>query len=196
MSPRTYPKEIPRPEITVAQIILLMLAEKGRLDFKAIVAHPTAKSLGLERTENSFYTALARLKQRKHIIRTSDRKYELTEIGEYAALKAYVRKAFTEGEKKLKEADERESKTSWDGRWRFIFFDIPETKRPLRDYLRGVLKRLGCKEFQRSMWIYPYKLPSFVLRFLSDPQLRKYARVITTYDIDYDEDLRKHFKLK
>ncbi|MEK9208742.1 MAG: hypothetical protein AAB910_01550, partial [Patescibacteria group bacterium] len=69
------------------------------------------------------------------------------------------------------------------------------SKRPIRDYLRGVLKRLGFREFQRSMWVWPHKLPPFLKRLLADPQMRKYIRAITTYDIDYDEDLRRNFRL-
>src|SRR5688572_14051685 len=90
---------IPRPDITVAQIILLMLSQKGAMGFQDILLHPSTKALGTQRTENSFYTALARLKRRKYIVRTVDRTYELTPSGEYASLKAYVRKEFTAHEK-------------------------------------------------------------------------------------------------
>lgn len=190
---------IPRPEISVAQIVLVILSQGGRMGFEQIIRHPLVRSLGAVRSENSFYTALARLKRRRLIARTSDRMYELTQSGEYASLKAYVRKEFTEGEKmkpSYAKASEGHSRVrEWDGRWRIVLFDIPESKRPLRDYVRGVLKRQGFREFQRSMWIYPHKLPSFISKFLADPQMRRYTRVITSYDIDYDEDLRRLFRL-
>jgi DNA-binding transcriptional regulator PaaX len=189
-------RTIPRPDISVAQIVLLILAETGRTDFKKIIKHPLVRSIGAVRSENSFYTALARLKRRKMITRSGDRVYELTGTGEYAALKAYVRKEFTESEKKLATKNlELKTSPAWDGKWRMVLFDIPESKRPIRDYIRGVLKRMGFREFQRSMWIYPHKLPPFLAKLMSDPQMRKYTRVITTYDIDYDEDLRRRFKL-
>lgn len=186
-------RAIPRPDITVAQIILLMLAQKGGMSFREILAHPSAKLLGMQRTENSFYTALARLKRRRHILRTAARKYELTKTGEYGALKAYIRKEFTMEEQK--HAGTSDASQKWDGRWRLVLFDIPESKRPLRDYIRTVLKRLGCREFQRSLWIYPHKFPPFVIKMLEDPQMRQYAKIVTTYDIDYDEDLRRLFRL-
>jgi hypothetical protein len=208
-------REIPRPDVSVAQIILLILAQAGRAGFEQIIKHPLTKDLGALRSENSFYTALARLKRRRLIIRSSDRMYEITSTGEYASLKAYVRKEFTSQEKKYSSAsehssahlsDQRETGASqskkistaareWDGRWRIVFFDVPESKRQIRDYIRGVLKRQGFREFQRSLWIYPHKLPSFISKLLADPQMRKYTRLITTYDIDYDDDLRKLFKL-
>jgi hypothetical protein len=207
---------IPRPDISVAQIVLLILAQMGRASFRQIQQHPQVKLLGAARSENSFYTALARLKRRRMIVRTADHHYELTSSGEYASLKAYVRKEFTEAERKsvmekksedqLRGQDlDRESRRQkvwestrtsvWDGKWRIVLFDIPEGKRPIRDYLRGVLKRQGFQEFQRSMWVWPYRLPAFMKKVLADPQMRKYTRAITTYDIDYDEDLRRRFRL-
>jgi DNA-binding transcriptional regulator PaaX len=128
------------------------------------------------------------------IARTADHAYELTSIGEYAALKAYVRKEHWSLEQKHRAAP-KTSASPWDGKWRIVLFDVPEQKRPIRDYLRNVLKRHGFVEFQRSMWVWPYKLPAFLTKLLSDPQMRRYTRAITTYDIDYDEDLRKQFKL-
>ncbi len=203
---------IERPEVSVAQIILLILSQSGKATFTAIRQHPQVKLLGAVRSENSFYTALARLKRRRMISRTTDHRYELTQAGEYAALKAYVRREACNREHEVRELqstsyklqttiDNRQATsyklqiTKWDGKWRIVLFDVPESKRPVRDYLRGVLKRLGFREFQRSMWVWPYKLPVFLKRLLADPQMRKYTRAITTFDIDYDEDLRRNFRL-
>jgi DNA-binding transcriptional regulator PaaX len=189
-------RTIPRPEISVGQIVLVILSQTGRASFKQLRAHPNVRMLGADRSENSFYTALARLKRRRMITRTASHEYELTPAGEYAALKGYVRKELRMLEKKMMSATAPKSASVWDGKWRIVLFDVPETKRPIRDYLRGVLKRLGFKEFQRSMWAWPYRLPEFVTKLLADPQMRKYTRAITTYDIDYDDDLRKMFKMK
>jgi DNA-binding transcriptional regulator PaaX len=183
---------IPRPEVTVAHIALLALAQKGRLSFRELMTMPVAGKGIIQRTENSFYTALARLKRRRQIIRTPDRKYELTQAGEYAALKAFVRRELVA----LEQQKSADRSRAWDGKWRIAIFDIPESKRPLRDYLRGVLKRLGCQEFQRSMWMHPHRLPPFVAKLFDDPQIRRYARLITTSDIDYDDDLRRKFKIQ
>ncbi len=190
------PVKIERPEISVSQILLLILSQVGRATFKTLRNHPSVKLLGAARSENSFYTALARLKRRRMITRGTDHHYELTQAGEYSALKAYVRKEFTDSERKLKIGNSKlATSAKWDGKWRIVFFDVPEGKRPIRDYLRNVLKRHGFREFQRSMWVWPYRLPDFLKKLLSDPQMRKYTRAITTYDIDYDEDLRRTFRL-
>ena len=86
------PKAIPRPEISVAQIVLLILSQMGRATFDQLRAHPSTRLLGAMRSENSFYTALSRLKRRRMIARTTNHDYQLTSAWEYAALKAYVRK--------------------------------------------------------------------------------------------------------
>ncbi len=43
----------------------------------------------------------------------------------------------------------------WDGKWRIVFFDIPEPERVIRDKIRRLLKELGFKGVQRSVWISP-----------------------------------------
>jgi len=187
------PRPIPRPDVSVSQVVLLILSQTGRATFRQLRAHPYARILGAQRSENSFYTALARLKRRRAITRTADHHYELTSAGEYAALKAFVRKEHRELE--VKQSTAKATAQQWDGKWRIVLFDVPEGKRPIRDYLRNVLKRHGFREFQRSMWVWPHKLPSFITKLLADPQMRKYTRAITTYDIDYDDDLRRLFRL-
>jgi phenylacetic acid degradation operon negative regulatory protein len=43
----------------------------------------------------------------------------------------------------------------WDGKWRFVLFDLPEQKRSLRNRLRHMLREehFGC--LQQSVWITP-----------------------------------------
>lgn len=43
----------------------------------------------------------------------------------------------------------------WDGRWRLVMFDIPESKRDIRDRLRRALTNLGLGILQASVWISP-----------------------------------------
>lgn len=44
---------------------------------------------------------------------------------------------------------------NWDGRWRLVMFDIPESKRDVRDRLRRALTKLGLGILQASVWISP-----------------------------------------
>ena len=50
-----------------------------------------------------------------------------------------------------------EKPARWDGKWRIIAFDIPETKRGGRDALRLKLKELGLIQLQKSIWAWPYE---------------------------------------
>lgn len=44
----------------------------------------------------------------------------------------------------------------WDGQWRLVSFDIPETLREARYHIRRLLKELGFTQLQLSLWIHPY----------------------------------------
>jgi phenylacetic acid degradation operon negative regulatory protein len=44
----------------------------------------------------------------------------------------------------------------WDHKWRLFSFDIPQTKKLIREALRGKLKQLGFRPFQKSIWIHPF----------------------------------------
>lgn len=44
----------------------------------------------------------------------------------------------------------------WDEKWRMILFDIPESKRTVRQMFRLKLLDLGARMFQSSVWITPY----------------------------------------
>ena len=48
--------------------------------------------------------------------------------------------------------------SSWDNRWRLVLFDIPEELREARYHVRRLLKELGFKQLQLSVWIHflPY----------------------------------------
>lgn len=43
----------------------------------------------------------------------------------------------------------------WDGRWRLVLFDVPESQYLLRDRLRRKLRSLAFGYLQRSVWISP-----------------------------------------
>lgn len=55
---------------------------------------------------------------------------------------------------------ENEWERKWDGIWRMVLFDIPESHRARRRELRSVLHahHFGC--FQQSVWLSPHKMDS------------------------------------
>lgn len=46
----------------------------------------------------------------------------------------------------------------WDGYWRIVSFDFPETRRNERTHLRRRLRYLGFGKMHRSVWISPHNL--------------------------------------
>jgi DNA-binding transcriptional regulator PaaX len=80
-----------------------------------------------------------------------------------------------------------------DGVWKLITFDIPESKRPVRNFLRQKLQALGFKKWQNSLWVSPYALDPELEQELLQLAQKFFVRLIKTTDINYDKDLKKLF---
>lgn len=91
---------------------------------------------------------------------------------------------------------EVKSKIKWDGKWRIIIWDIPESSRQHRDRLRNFCKTQGFYLLQKSVFITPYPLPGSAVRYLKESGLEKFIRFLRIDQIDDDRPLRKHYGLK
>jgi DNA-binding transcriptional regulator PaaX len=85
------------------------------------------------------------------------------------------------------------SKKEKDGKWRAIIFDIPETQRPVRDFLRSKIKQLGFKKWQNSIWISPYVIPPDVEAELLILSEKFFVRLIKIESINNESDLKNLF---
>ena len=83
----------------------------------------------------------------------------------------------------------------WDGKWRLVIFDIPESSREKRDHLRYLLKQNKFCKLQASVFISPYPLNREALEYLQFSKLFDYIRILRVDEMDNDSDLRKKFKL-
>ena len=86
--------------------------------------------------------------------------------------------------------------TTWDQKWRIIFFDIAAEDRHKRNAFRMFIKRIGAVMLQKSVWVHPFDCTEQIglLReffTLSNTELR----LVVAGDIGDDAPLRKHFKL-
>ena len=72
------------------------------------------------------------------------RLYRLTELGRLAALGG--------------RDPEHEWSRRWDGLWRMVLFDVPESERRVRGRVRLVLRQLRFGFLQKSVWISPHPL--------------------------------------
>ena len=92
---------------------------------------------------------------------------------------------------------ERLKGKKWDGHWRIVIFDLPESLKKWRDYLRNELKsNLGFWPLQESVYITPYPVMGELNELLKEWNLRKYFRYITVTEIDNEHELRQAFGLK
>ena len=175
-----------KKSVSLAQSILAALRYGNTLSIKAINKHPYTQLLSGGKNPGTYRSTLSRLIKSNLITREGD-SINLTEFGRDESLSAFIR------------VESALYKTNffqkWDGAWRILFFDIPEKKRKYRDFLRKILRRVGFKEMQRSIWAYPYPVPSFLSGLLYHKDIRAHVRFITTDSLDNDADLRKTFNL-
>ena len=180
--PPSFSKTIP-----IAKPILAFLWEIGKITVTSFFPPQYAKKYGYSYLyKNSYKNSLYYLKRKKFIKRNSEGIYSLTKTGEKEAFFAYLN---------IETRFNKPKKQKWDKKWRIVFFDVPEKKRNYRDYLRRILKTIGFNEFQKSTWIYPYPVPKFIKDLLFEENIKQYTRFITTYDIEYDKDLKNMFNL-
>jgi DNA-binding transcriptional regulator PaaX len=123
--------------------------------------------------------------------------------------KGFVKKKITNGEdyytltllgseraKKYKlDSMKIEHQKKWDKKWRLIMFDIPEDKKMARRGINLVLKKLGCVQYQKSVFITPFPCKKEIDFVGECFGVRKYIRVITADEVEGVEPLKKVFKL-
>lgn len=83
----------------------------------------------------------------------------------------------------------------WDGLWRMVSFDIPETKKHIRDSFRHYLKKLGFYEFQKSIFVHPYPCDDEIDFLIEFHKARRYVRCFKAQAIDNELHLKSIFRL-
>lgn len=84
----------------------------------------------------------------------------------------------------------------WDGQWRIVLFDIPEEKKSLRDIFRRHLQKIGFREFQKSVFIFPYECEREIDSLVRLYDAEQYFRFILATKVNHERDLKKIFSLK
>ena len=73
-------------------------------------------------------------------------------------------------------------KLSWDGKWRIISYEIPETKREIRDRLRREMQGWGLGPWHRSFWLTPHPVIEKLRQLTSQKEEEKY---IQSFEADH-----------
>lgn len=74
--------------------------------------------------------------------------------------------------------------TSWDGFWRIILLDLPETRKSERESLRYLLKKAGFVCLKNSAWISPYPFEHLFINIKKDLDLTTEMMIIVTQFVD------------
>lgn len=135
------------------------------------------------RKRNKYYQAFYNLLRYKYLEKKlikNVESFDITKKGRYRALKYYIKE---------------KPKRIWDGKWRIIFFDIPEEKYYLRSRLRENLQLLGFKHLQKSVWICPYNARKELGIIIDYLNIHNYVYFATVEKLEKDDQLKKLFKL-
>ena len=107
-----------------------------------------------------------------------------------------TRKAFLKINRRKLEKVKLTKKTKWDRQWRLIIFDIPESKREIRDSLRGKLREWGCYKIQHSVFVCPFNCEKEILKISNILDAHGWVYVLLTKSLgELEEKVRRYFKL-
>lgn len=83
----------------------------------------------------------------------------------------------------------------WDGVWRIVCFDIPETDKYVRTVFQYKLSDIGFYRLQNSVFVYPYPCDTLVALANQAFGLQKYVRLIQAHTIDNEALLLNFFRI-
>lgn len=99
-------------------------------------------------------------------------KFTLTPAGAYRLQKVYVDEIQIEKPKK------------WDGKWRVVTFDVPNTQSKNRLSFTKHISKLGFTMIQKSLWVYPYPCAPEINKITDYYNLTRYCSFFTITEID------------
>jgi len=90
----------------------------------------------------------------------------------------------------LKELD------NWDGKWRIIIFDVPNTKSKNRLAFTERIKSLGFIMIQKSVWAYPVECYEEVMILRKFYEIEKYVTYLEVIEVEDEINWRGKLNLK
>jgi DNA-binding transcriptional regulator PaaX len=87
--------------------------------------------------------------------------------------------------------------TNWDGLWRMILVDIPESRKSERESFRYLLKKAGFMCLKNSVWVSPFPLEHMFTEIKNDLGLGTEVIVsVSKLDTETEEELFKQFGME
>ena len=81
------------------------------------------------------------------------------------------------------------SNPTWDGKWRIILLDLPETRKAEREALRYLLKKAGFVCLKNSAYVSPYPFEFLFQNMKKDFELTTELMIIVTETLDPDTEI-------
>ncbi len=78
--------------------------------------------------------------------------------------------------------------TQWDGFWRIVIIDIPESRKSDRDAIRYILKKAQFVQIKSSVWISPFPMEHMMIGMKDDLGLHDELMVFVTDKMDADTE--------
>jgi DNA-binding transcriptional regulator PaaX len=86
------------------------------------------------------------------------------------------------------ESEESLVSTTWDGYWRIVLLDLPESRKNERESLRYLLKKAGFICLKNSAWISPYPFEHMFTNIKKDLGLTSELMIIVTNTVDKETE--------
>ena len=177
--------------VPIEKILLYTIAGVGVIAAVAIApgVGPALRLFGFgKRTYSKNYVdrAVTRLKNKGYIVfeEKNGRKFiRLTSVGK-KQLEGYKRKDISIYKPK-----------KWDKKWRIVIFDIPESRRTVRNKLRNTLLNWGFVRLQNSIWVYPYECEELITMLKADLRVGKDILYVVAEKVEYDKNFKSRFNL-
>lgn len=160
---------------TVGKLILFTLekAIDGYCRIEDFAYHHYRYHYGIpELKKAAIAQELKRLREKGYIEKFPDKKNESKIIF-----------MLTEAGKEFLLLSKSESEIEWDGRWRFVVFDIPESKRVIRSILRNRLKLWGFVPWQKSVWVSKKNLTNKLRSLVKELGIEDWVMVIESDNV-------------
>ncbi len=135
--------------------------------------NPVVRKYRKDKLARKFDQLVYHLKKNKHIKFENLEKQKniiITKKGLSKALKA----SFKVGERRKRK----------DGKWIMLLFDVPQRHQKSRALLMNILKNLGYKIFQQSVWVTQYDVLEKTEKLLKIYFLEKYVKIFIVEELN------------
>lgn len=89
----------------------------------------------------------------------------------------------------------KKKKKKWNGKWFMVFFDVPESQRLKRDYLRKFLIDIGFYPYQKSVYIFPYECEKEIALIKKIVEGAKYISYVIAEKIENEQTIKTYFDI-